>query len=312
MTEVIRTEGELGEHINAAIERAIQLASEELKDVVLTFNGTTLRIKPGSETKALYDEWTAMVQKALDEYMASPEGQAHQRRLAEQKAKDAARQAAGPRHDEATLRAALPPKIESPEQLAQFVESVTNGTHSYGSCSYAMSLAAVAAFNYVGRELGVSGFQQSVAELDFLRRARRLDAPYMLVTAEDALYPQRDIGRQLTAALVDWQPWIREQAKKLLAERQDGAAHHVIDHWKQLAAGEAVEVVDVTSDLRARVAKLEDALRGFVSTIDNTGGLAAEDEGGVAADPEWTDLADAYLTACDVLGHEPVENKDEE
>ena len=40
---------------------------------------------------------------------------------------------------------------------------------------------AVAAFNFVVRQLGVSGFQSSCADLDFIRRTRHLDGPFMLI-----------------------------------------------------------------------------------------------------------------------------------
>lgn len=49
------------------------------------------------------------------------------------------------------------------------------------------------------------------------------------------------------------------------------------------------------------------ALKLFVETINATGGLIVNDAGETApaADEDWTDLADAYLVACDALGVEP-------
>lgn len=51
------------------------------------------------------------------------------------------------------------------------------------------------------------------------------------------------------------------------------------------------------------------ALKSFCSTIDVTGGLNAQ--GNPVADEEWVDLGDAYAEACEVLGREPVHEKEE-
>jgi hypothetical protein len=50
------------------------------------------------------------------------------------------------------------------------------------------------------------------------------------------------------------------------------------------------------------------ALDGFVETIEAAGGCLHH-EGGVLApvgDPEWTDLADAYIRACTAIGRSPL------
>lgn len=64
------------------------------------------------------------------------------------------------------------PTPGSIEELGEYVQGLVDRPHSYGTCVYAMSLAAVAAFNYVARELGVTGFQASCADLDILRQTR--------------------------------------------------------------------------------------------------------------------------------------------
>lgn len=68
-----------------------------------------------------------------------------------------------------------------------------------------------------------------------------------------------------------------------------------------------------------RIAKLEAALKEFTSTINNTGGLMKDtevndgwcDDWVPVGDPEWSDLADAYLTACKALGVEPTYYSDD-
>lgn len=55
------------------------------------------------------------------------------------------------------------------------------------------------------------------------------------------------------------------------------------------------------------------ALMHLVLTIDSTGGITEhtnKEDGGPVADPEWLDLTEAYLLACETLGREPKYSKD--
>lgn len=139
---------------------------------------------------------------------------------------------------EAELRAARPETPDTPEQLLALIEQLVNRDHDYGTCVYAMSLAAVAAYEYVARQLGVTGFQSSCADMDIIRRNRRLDGPFMLVIGNDALYPQYNIPEKVTSFLRDIRPWLGEQAREKLAEQETitiGHAHpDVVNHWKAL------------------------------------------------------------------------------
>jgi hypothetical protein len=49
------------------------------------------------------------------------------------------------------------------------------------------------------------------------------------------------------------------------------------------------------------------ALLTFIDAIDVTGGIREQDDGTVApiADEDWIDLGEAYLQACNALGHPP-------
>ena len=59
----------------------------------------------------------------------------------------------------------------------------------------------------------------------------------------------------------------------------------------------------------ARTAKSSDpktqALLTFIDTIEVTGGTREQGDGTVApiADEDWIDLGEAYLQACNALGH---------
>lgn len=122
-------------------------------------------------------------------------------------------------------------------ELSDYVEALVKRDHDYGTCVYAMSLAANAAFNYVAGQLGVTGFQASCADLDIVRRTRGLKGPFMLIDAEKMLYPQYSLPTQLAEALQEWGQWAADEARKRLAEHDDGFAHaDVLQHWRDLAA----------------------------------------------------------------------------
>jgi hypothetical protein len=56
--------------------------------------------------------------------------------------------------------------------------------------------------------------------------------------------------------------------------------------------------------------KAQAALRRIVDTINSTGGIVkhADETHGCLADPDWIDLADAYLLACEALNIAPLES----
>ena len=136
------------------------------------------------------------------------------------------------------MREADEPRPKSIKELAAYVQTLVDGEHDYGTCVYAMSLAATAAFNFVASQLGVTGFQASCADLDILRRTRSLKGPFMLIKAEDALYPQYDLRGNVDKALTKWQPWLSEEATKLLAEHVNSrVSANVHAHWRKLANG---------------------------------------------------------------------------
>lgn len=122
------------------------------------------------------------------------------------------------------------------EELSATIEALVSQEHDYGTCVYAMSMAAVAAYNYVAHRLGVSGFQASCADLDIIRRTRMIDGPFMLITADKALYPQYNLQETLAEAMDDWAPWLKEQAEKKIAEAGERAHPDVLAHWRALAA----------------------------------------------------------------------------
>jgi len=131
-------------------------------------------------------------------------------------------------------------KVEWPkrkEELIEYIDSLVERDHDYGTCVYAMSMAAVAAFYYVSHKLGVTGFQASCADMDILRRTRSLKNGFMLIDYEKLLYPHylnnehfptkeslmEDVGEQLA-----------EAAKKKLEETNGDVHPNVKQHWENI------------------------------------------------------------------------------
>lgn len=129
---------------------------------------------------------------------------------------------------------ALEPK--TPDELAEYVASLIDRPHDYGTCVYATSLAATAAFNLVASKLGVTGFQASCADMDVIRRTRGIVGPFILLTADNMLYPQYDLHTRLSEAMNRWEDWAATEAEKKLKENHKDVHPSVIAHWKILAA----------------------------------------------------------------------------
>jgi hypothetical protein len=140
---------------------------------------------------------------------------------------------------EKEMRQVKAPWPKSESELTEYLAEVAKQATDYGTCVYAISLATTATFNYMCHVVGATGFQASCADLDVLRRTRSMDCPFMVVRAEDALYPQYDVPQKVAKFLDEVKPWLKEQAAKRLAESCEHAAKTVIAHWQKLAEARA-------------------------------------------------------------------------
>lgn len=139
---------------------------------------------------------------------------------------------------EAEMREAKAPWPHTQAELTEYIESLTNREHDYGTCIYAMSLAAAAAYNYVAHVLGTTGFQASCAGLCFIRTTRNIKGPFRLTTVDNALYPQYNLHGEFLDFMESEsaRQWIADEARRLLITKCDIASPDVIDHWRKLAA----------------------------------------------------------------------------
>ena len=119
--------------------------------------------------------------------------------------------------------------------------------HDYTSAMKVTARLTYEFFDYVASKLGLSGFQASWAQLEFLKLARHYEHGFMIVDFGNVLYPQYYHDRKhfpsAKQILMDNLDYFKKQAEKLLKERP--CAHpEVRKHWKWIMSlGEKDEQV---------------------------------------------------------------------
>ena len=145
-----------------------------------------------------------------------------------------------------------PPWPKSEDELLAYIREMLewpNGAkemgEGYGRCVYAMSNAALATFNYIAGKLGVTGFQASCAELQFLSDSRNIKYGFLILNAENLLYPQYNLREKTEQWIRETEPRLAEAAKKLLAEHRNGSVHpDVRARWEQIAQMTPMEAAE--------------------------------------------------------------------
>lgn len=136
---------------------------------------------------------------------------------------------------EEEMRDSKVPYFTTKEELDEYVNSLINQNHDYGTAVYAISLSATAMFNYVACKMGASGFQASCADLDVLRRIRGLEGPFMIIKLDDALYPQYDLHGRLQEFIDENRDYLKDAAKKQLENASDYMHVDVRKHMERIA-----------------------------------------------------------------------------
>jgi hypothetical protein len=138
---------------------------------------------------------------------------------------------------EKELREHKVPFFNTQDELDAYIKSLVEREHDYGTCVYAMSCAAEATFNYVASRLGVTGFQASCANLDFIKRTRGMENGFSIINYTNLLYPQylnNESFPSITYLESENKKMLKKEAKRLL--RKNPNAHpDVIKRWKELS-----------------------------------------------------------------------------
>lgn len=235
MKDALKMKTHPGQHISDACAEAVKVATEKGFPVTFIFNNTTVLVQPGETAGVVEARWSADMVAARKAWLESPEYKEREAAREEEHRKALAAHMTEGASTEQEMRDAKVPTPLAMAQLEEYVNSLVERSHDYGTCCYAMSMAATAAFNYVASKLGVTGFQASCADLDILRRTRHLEGPFLILKAEDALYPQYNLHGKLQQALDEWTPWLKEQAEKQLAATTEHVHPEVLAHWTMLA-----------------------------------------------------------------------------
>ena len=139
---------------------------------------------------------------------------------------------------EQEMREVEVPTFDNADALAGYIKSLVEREHDYGTCVYAVSMAATAAFNFVARALGVTGFQASCADMDVLRRTSRMKHGFAILDYADLLYPQcrKKFDRLKWDRLIANNINGLSKAAALNLEESPNAHPDVVAHWKDLVA----------------------------------------------------------------------------
>lgn len=127
------------------------------------------------------------------------------------------------------------PWPKSKKNLIEYIDQQIHPRHGhdYNSAPDAAANAALAAFNYVATELGMTGFQAGYAQMQFIKTSRHIEGPFMILDATQMLYPQYDPHNQVQEFLEECKPALGEIAKKKLEE---GPAHPSVEkRWREYA-----------------------------------------------------------------------------
>lgn len=140
------------------------------------------------------------------------------------------------------LRDETNPWPKTKEELDEYIASLklTEDNHTYGSCVYAMSLAAVAAYNFVASALGVTGFQAGYAKMDILKRLGSYKRGFRVIDYDKLMFPQY-CDKEHFPSVDDLmlEPSIRKQlrsdAQAKLDEEIEFVHEDVMSHWVMLS-----------------------------------------------------------------------------
>ena len=137
------------------------------------------------------------------------------------------------------------PRIESLDDLKKFIMEMVQNGQSYDTAPYAVALASYATFKYMALRLGISGFQASWADMQFIKRTRKMKDGFRIINYSELLYPQYEykFNLNMDKLIEENIEHLKPRAIELLEENKndDGSysAHEdVVKHWKRIAEWE--------------------------------------------------------------------------
>jgi hypothetical protein len=122
-------------------------------------------------------------------------------------------------------------------EMADWPNGASEPGEGYGRCVYAVAFAATATFNYMAHVLGITGFQGGCADLEILRQTRSLKHGFMILDAENLLYPQYDLMSKVAEWIEKNRAELATVAREKLESDRNRAHPDVVRHWEEMAGG---------------------------------------------------------------------------
>lgn len=124
------------------------------------------------------------------------------------------------------------------EEFVDLVKNIENSHQSYNTITDALADTTAAYFNYFASKHGMTGYQASYAGLEFLKKTRGMEMPFMIVDSSKMLYPQYDLVSDVEEFLEESKTELAKVAKKNLEELDGNSlvSLKVVDRWKELAS----------------------------------------------------------------------------
>lgn len=128
---------------------------------------------------------------------------------------------------------------ETLEDFIKMVEAVEGSHHTYETIADSLTDLTVAFFNYFASKHGMTGWQASWAQLQFIKKTRNMEAPFMIVDSSKLLYPQYDILVDVERFLEESKPELAKIAQERLDELKDDdlISLNVLERWKEISKG---------------------------------------------------------------------------
>src|SRR5690349_10418560 len=144
MSEILELESFAGFHISAVCKEAAEKAQAEGKPVHFVFNDTHVTAQPGESAEVLERRWSTDFEAAAKAWRESPEYAERERQRAQEWERKTSAVLTESAQTEKEMRDAADPWPYTEKQLKEYIASLVDRQHDYGTCCYAMSLAAVA------------------------------------------------------------------------------------------------------------------------------------------------------------------------
>lgn len=122
------------------------------------------------------------------------------------------------------------------DDFIKYVKEIEEQPHDYNSIAEALTDTTVAFFNYFASKHGMTGFQASWSGLQFLRKTRGMEHPFMIIDGGKLLFPQYDLHSDLEKFIEETKPQLAEVAKEKLEKVDEFTSPRVVAHWKELAS----------------------------------------------------------------------------